>query len=592
MECTICERFCTISEGRSGACGLYINQGNEISELYPDRYLITTPISIETMPILHFYPGGKFLQVSTAGCNFSCSGCISTVIVKEMQPDSKALRYLQPEQVIAMARKQECLGIAFLINDPLSSLLTFTRLARMTKDAGMLVGCSTNAYFSEQSLANLIPYLDFINIGFKGLSDDCYRRCGGRSAATVLRNLKTLYDNGVHVEVSCILERDNQVEIQQLAKSIAAVSSDIPLQLMRFIPFEDADPAREISIQEAEDLLPELKQYLPHVYLFNSPGTRYLDTLCPQCGSTMYRRDFYGPMGAKLKNLPEIHESGGVCPHCGQVSPIGNGTPADPYQEGGFQGGYPFTRALEMVQALLIALGVEDKSEVVKVWEEVLGGQQLPDLHHQMQNPKAYLDIIRQYGKFVDRSIEAEALAGYMEEKIAIIKAGYSQIKRRPRVYYCMGKPLFCIKGERFENQLVELAGGYSVNKEVDIDGRPGETLTPAELMAINPETVFLSAFISTPVESFYQSCVEDAIDIPAIRDRQVYLHPSAGWDFGNPRWILGLMNIANILHPEIYHFDLLEESQYFYHRFYRTDYKPSDINRSFSKPSRYWSWK
>ena len=102
------------------------------------------------------------------------------------------------------------------------------------------------------------------------------------------------------------------------------------------------------------------------------------------------------------------------------------------------------------------------------------------------------------------RSLQAEALAGYMEEKIALIKAGYPHIKRLPRVYYCMGKPLFCIKGERFENQMVELAGGYSVNKEIDIDGRPGETLTPAELMALNPEVVFISAFIYAPVCSYF----------------------------------------------------------------------------------------
>ena len=133
---------------------------------------------------------------------------------------------------------------------------------------------------------------------------------------------------------------------------------------------------------------------------------------------------------------------------------------------------------------------------------------------------------------------------------------------------------------------------GYSVNKEIDADGRPGETLTPDELMAINPEVVFISAFLSTPVKSFYQSCAENAIDIPAIRARRVYLHPSPGWDFGNPRWILGLMNMANLLHPDIYHFDLEEESQHFYRDFYRTEYEPSAINRSFSKPTRYWSWK
>jgi pyruvate formate lyase activating enzyme len=244
-----------------------------------------------------------------------------------------------------------------------------------------------------------------------------------------------------------------------------------------------------------------------------------------------------------------------------------------------------------MIQAILIALGVKDKQEVVKVWEEVLLEKHLQDLHHQMQNPESYLLLIRQYGRLTGRISAAEALAGYMEEKMALIKAGYARIKRRSRVYYCMGKPLFCIKGERLENQLVELAGGYSVNKEIEADGRPGATLSPHALMVINPEIVFISAFISTSTEDFYQSCAENAIDIPAVRDKRVYLHPSPGWDFGNPRWILGLMNMANILHPEIYNFDVQKESQHFYRSFYRTKYDPSAINRSFSKPTRQWSW-
>ena len=93
---------------------------------------------------------------------------------------------------------------------------------------------------------------------------------------------------------------------------------------------------------------------------------------------------------------------------------------------------------------------------------------------------------------------------------------------------------------------------------------------------------------ISTPGEIF----AENAIDIPAVRDSRVFLHPSPSWDFGNPRWILGLMNMANLLHPEIYHFDIEEESRRFYQEFYRSDYNPAVINRSFSKPTMHWSWK
>jgi pyruvate formate lyase activating enzyme len=49
MKCWICERGCSLPEGKSGACGMYENSGADIVELYPHRYLISCPISIETI---------------------------------------------------------------------------------------------------------------------------------------------------------------------------------------------------------------------------------------------------------------------------------------------------------------------------------------------------------------------------------------------------------------------------------------------------------------------------------------------------------------------------------------------------------------
>ena len=63
MICTICERGCYIAEASSGACGMYRNTGNVVEELYPDHYLLVCPISIETMPMLHYHPAAKLVIV-------------------------------------------------------------------------------------------------------------------------------------------------------------------------------------------------------------------------------------------------------------------------------------------------------------------------------------------------------------------------------------------------------------------------------------------------------------------------------------------------------------------------------------------------
>ncbi|NCD25380.1 MAG: radical SAM protein [Deltaproteobacteria bacterium] len=592
MRCTICERGCVLAPGKTGACGLYENQNGKIVERFPDRYLVTYPISIETMPILHYHPGGKYLQVSTTGCNFNCPGCISTVIVREMPQSSRALRHLAPAEVVAMAEKQDCLGIVFLMNDPLASLPTFLRLAALAKSKGLKVGCASNGYFTAEALAQTMPLLDFITIGIKGLTDAAYRACGAPNAEPVWRNLRALHAGGVHVEAACILRRDNQDEIRELADRVAELSPDLPLLVMRFIPLEGADISLEPTIREAEAFCAALRTRLPYVYLFNSPGTRLLDTVCANCGRTVYERDFYGPMGAKLRTPARCLPVDNRCPNCGQTLPIESCPPRTAFQEKDFEGGYPFTRALEMVEAMLIALGVERTADLVRAWEVTILGDGLQRLHHDLQTPRGYIGLLRHFGAATGREKRADLLAAYMEKRLSQVEEAVASAIHRPRVCYVMGKPLFCINGRRMENELVQTAGGHSVNREIPGEGRPGQTLSADQLQTLRPEVMFVSAFLSSPVEDLLTECLELDLDIPAVRNRRIHDFPAPGWDFGSPRWILGLMHIANSLHPECCSFDIPAEAETFHQCFYGTPFVAADVNRSFGKPTSNWRWK
>ncbi len=591
LSCPICELRCRFSEGRSGACGLYELQGNQIVERFTDRYLVACPISIETVPILHFYPGTKFLQITTTGCNFNCSGCISTVLVREMSPDSQALQHLSVEQIIAKVFETQCQGIVFLMNDPISAFPRFLKIAKLAHTKGLKVGCSSNAYFTLEALTQLIPYLDFINIGMKGFSDKAYHACGAPQILPVLRNLKILHDAGVHIEISCILTRDNQSELMDLALYIAGISRSIPLQVMRFLPFETAAIIQEPSIREAENFCQDIRYLLDFVYLFNTPGSEYLHTYCPRCNHVVLYREFYGPMGAKIhmpqNGLPESFR----CPACCHELDVVGSAAQSTYQEGDFEGGYPLTRAMEIVESIFIAMGVTQKALVVRAWEDVLQTGGLHKLHQSIQHPGTYIEAIRYFGKKAHVSEQAETLCKYLEERLAVIDTAVASIIRRPRVYYAMGKPLFYINGGRLENQLVETAGGISVNRELPVGGRPGRTLTVSELNRLNPEIIFISAFISNSVEDFCTECLQYGLRIAAVENRKIFTFPSSGWDFGSPRWILGLMYMAFILHPDQCAFDIMAEADMFYRNFYGIPFEPMDINLSFSKPSRHWRW-
>ncbi len=570
---------------------MYRNAGGVVEEIYPDRYLMVCPISVETMPMLHFHPASKFLQISTIGCNFDCPGCISTVVVKEMDPSCRAVRLISPETIIGEAEKHACKGIAFLMNDPLATLHTFVRVAQRAKEHRLMVGCASNAYFTEDALASLLPFLDFIHVGFKGCSDAAYAECGARSMVPVLRNTRILKEHGVHVEVSCVHKRGKDHEVEETARHIREISRDIPFHVMRFVPLEQASRDEEPSIRESEELCSCLRKSLSRVYLFNSPGTEFLSTMCPSCGEIVLKREFYGPMGAKLKPNRTTSAAPGSCPSCGTPVGIRGEFGRIPFREQMFEGGYPFTRALEILEAILITIGVRRRRDLVRAWDRVLSSYVFPRLHEAIQVPGSYLDLTADLGRLVGRSQEAETLIAYLRERLEFISDGVRRAKRRPTVYYAMGKPWFCINANRMENNLVEFAGGRSLNRSIEGTGRPGTEITPHRLNRLDPEIIFISAFFTSSPEDFYAECTRKGIQVRATRDFRVHCHPMPVSDFGSPRWILGLMHIANTIHPELFDFDVTAEARMFYERFYHGECSLEQVNLSFGKPFTNWAF-
>ncbi|QIR75737.1 radical SAM protein [Sulfurospirillum diekertiae] len=587
MICSICERRCRVEENNIGACGRYQCHNNTMIERFPNSYLVVAPISAETMPVLHFHPRAKFLQISTTGCNFDCLGCISTVVAKEMDVQSPALKKLSPIQIVNKALEQECDGIAFLMNDPLASFYSFLEICTLAKECGLLTGCSTNGYFTPESLNLLAPHLDFVNIGLKGLCNDVYKSCGANSYKPVLRNIELFYRKGVHVEVACIHKKDNDDEVLAIADTIAKISKEIPLQIMRFIPIDDASINLEPSILASEKLYKKLTSHLDYVYLFNSPGSECLNTYCPECGALIFERDFYGPMGSKLRTISH-HYQNNTCSHCHHKLPIVGNPCQKVFDEDGFEGGYPLTRALEIVEGTLATLGVTEQKEVTRCWEELLRGDGLKRLHVNIQNFEDYANTIHYLATMTHTEPTAKKLLTFMRDKIAMIAQELPKVVTKPHVYYVMGKPLFALEEERLENQLVEMAGGISVNKTLSLKGRPGRKISVETLNELNPDVMFISSFLDCPLDEFYTFCEEQGIVVNAVKSKRIYTHLAPCFDFGSPRWILGLMHIANMLHPELYHFDVLHEAKVFYQEFYDTPLNIPSINRSFAKPSPY----
>ena len=575
MKCNICEIGCRLKPGEHGHCGMYEIRNHAMAERFPFTHMAAIPVSIETMPMTHFRPGAKFLQLGGIGCNFSCNGCVSGLFTRHMDRFAPALKRLSPEGVVEKAKDMACEGIIWCMNDPTVNHHTFLALGKAARAEGLLVGCSSNIYHTQKAASQLAGVLDFINCGLKGATDNAYRRAGVPSAGPVFRNLCYLHDAGIHVEASIMYSRGNEAEVTASAEKLAGISGKIPLQIMRFLPFGDAPMNLEPTMTAAEDLCRQVRNILPYSYLFNTPGTPYLHTMCPECGNLLIYREFYGPMGSRVITCaPE-----GVC-NCGYKTHLNGQVRKEPYEEFGMSGGYRFTRALEIIRAVCECLGITSDEAIAHVWRSVIEHDDVDKLHDKINGIDKYLRLIVEMGRRFHKAERAERLTAYMRDRITrVVRAVRNQ--SQPRVYYAMGSPFFALNAERFETKLVDAAGGHCVNTSISRSGKPGVNISREELLHLNPEHIFISGFLSSPREVFSELCRDNGLWIDAVCRDRIHAVPP-GWDFGNPRWILGLMHIANILHPNQCRFDLEEETDRFYDMAYRTPPDQFISNRSF----------
>jgi pyruvate-formate lyase-activating enzyme len=563
-QCTICENQCNISENGSGLCGMYTVRDNNLVEKHPDSYLVVVPSEIESMPMLHYYPGGKFLQVCTIGCNFRCSGCVSWVLTESPDSIKDAIHTLSPEAMIERAQKEGCRGIMFCFNEPAVSFFTFQKIAHLARKNGLLVGCATNAYFTNQTFRELVQLIDFINIGIKGCTDETYNMFGAASVDPIFRNLNTSIESGVFTEVAAVYIKGAEEEVLETARKVAAISRNIPFQVMRFIPLGAADPMAEPSVREAEDLCRRLKKLLNYVYLFNSPGTDLLNTYCPECGNIIVRRGFNGPMCA---HTVECRDD--LCCRCGFKMPFkGEFVKESGVQVLGFFGGYKTILSLESVQTVLAFLGERDPGVVATVLQQILKTGFIKGLYERTKQVGSYLDTVDHYAGLAGRKEKSKELRAFVEGYLSIISERLKNENRpRPSVYFALGHPLIAVFGDKFDCNLVETAGGRCVNRDLDRDDTPGMTIPEETFKRLDPDLIFINGAIGYPVEDFYNYCIEKDLNTKAVKDKKIYaMHPyNTG---GRPDWILGLMYMANIIHPELFDFNMKTIADEFYKRF------------------------
>jgi pyruvate formate lyase activating enzyme len=318
IRCGLCPHACLIREGGSGVCGA---RGVVNGSLKALTYGLVSSIAadpIEKKPVFHFRPGSTVLSFGSVGCTMRCGHCQNWQISRPKGDDgSVQLRELEPEAVVAMARRTGSEGIAFTYNEPVIWLEWVLDASKAAKDAGLYTIMVTNGYVTPAGLDLFASVIDVWRVDIKGFSEGAFKRLCHVPHAEAVRAqaVRAKHEHGMHVE--CVTNvvptvNDSEEEVRAMARWIAgSLGVDTPWHVTRFMPyleFADLPPTPVATLERARDIGHE--EGLHFVFLGNVDVPGGEDTVCPSCATTVIGRRGFTVTAQRLTER-------GTCAVCG-----------------------------------------------------------------------------------------------------------------------------------------------------------------------------------------------------------------------------------------------------------------------------------
>ncbi len=315
VRCNLCAHHCLIAEGKKGICQVRENREGQLYSLVYGRTISQNIDPIEKKPLFHFYPGSTAYSIATPGCNFRCAWCQNWEISQMLGERQIIAGYeATPEQIITRAQRHGCRSIAYTYTEPTIFFEYAYDTARLARAAGLANIFVTNGYMTEEMLKTIAPYLDAANVDLKAFRDRTYRQYVGAKLQPVLDSLKAIEQLGIWLEVTTLVIpgiNDEPEELQDAAQFIVReLGADTPWHITRFFPdyqLRDIPPTPQKSLEQAWEI--GKSEGLRYVYLGNVSGEEKQNTLCPECGTLLIRRNIFGVVANRIKE--------GCCPDCG-----------------------------------------------------------------------------------------------------------------------------------------------------------------------------------------------------------------------------------------------------------------------------------
>ncbi|MFH0912869.1 MAG: AmmeMemoRadiSam system radical SAM enzyme [Candidatus Omnitrophota bacterium] len=314
VQCQLCPRKCVIPDGRRGFCQIRENRDGLLYTLVYAKPVAIHIDPIEKKPLFHFLPGTSTFSIATAGCNLRCKFCQNWEI-SQRRPEEVKYVYLEPQELIEQVLESGALTIAYTYSEPTIFYEYMLETAKLAREKGIKNIMHSCGYINELPLRQLAKYLDAANIDLKGFSDDFYKKMSEATLEPVLKSLKILKQEGVHIEITNLILSGYNDDMDLIVKMCLWIKenlgSDTPLHFSRAFPMYkllSINPTPVETLEKARQAA--LDCGLKYVYIGNVAGNSAENTYCPRCAQIVVKRAGYMILEDNLKD--------GKCKFCGE----------------------------------------------------------------------------------------------------------------------------------------------------------------------------------------------------------------------------------------------------------------------------------
>lgn len=308
VQCSLCPHNCTIKNGKSGQCGVRVNENGKLMTTIYGALTALAIDPIEKKPLYHFYPGSDILSIGTRGCNFKCPYCQNWHISQDM---SVKTTFYPPEDIVESASRKNSIGIAYTYSEPMIWFEYVYDCSRIAREKGLKNVYVTNGFINQEPLLELLEYADAMNIDLKSFQEDTYKRVQKGRLSDVLQTIQTAHER-CHVEITTLIVtgiNDTIDEMRSIIDWISSLDKNIPWHISRYYPsYKYNAPATDVDFML--EVYDESIKKLNYVFCGNISGSYgRSDTSCPSCQSVVISRSGYF---TSINNL-----ANGKCGSCG-----------------------------------------------------------------------------------------------------------------------------------------------------------------------------------------------------------------------------------------------------------------------------------